>query len=109
MSLQITVLYRRLVLIARVSLASVVALLPLSGCKVEYGSGPANGKYIHDDVQYFPAGPEATTANSQAATERARMVALGLDPSGLPPNEVAETPAAESEPQPIPFQDQSEE
>ena len=53
-----------------------------------------SGKYMHDDVQYFPPGPDFPWANTQAATQRARMRQMGLDVegpaqiapvSGLPP------------------------
>ena len=42
-----------------------------------------SGKYMHDDVQYFPSGPEAPYANTQAATQRARRQAVAVAP-GLP-------------------------
>ncbi|MGE3820904.1 MAG: hypothetical protein AB7I30_15935 [Isosphaeraceae bacterium] len=61
-------------------------LLPTTGCQVEYaGMTLPSGKYMHDDVQYFPPGPDFPWANTQAATQRARMQAMGIDP-GTPPN-----------------------
>ena len=36
-----------------------------------------SGKYFQDDVQYFASGPEFPYANTQAATQRARMQAAG--------------------------------
>ena len=58
----------------RVALWSALALggiLPSVGCQVEYaGMTLPSGKYMHDDVQYFPAGPEFPWANTQAATQR---------------------------------------
>ena len=39
-----------------------------------------SGKYMHDDVQYFPPGPDFPWANTQAATQRARMQAMGIEP-----------------------------
>jgi hypothetical protein len=60
--------------------------LPSVGCQVEYaGMTLPSGKYMHDDVQYFPAGPEFPWANTQAATQRARMRAMGIEPPAPPP------------------------
>ena len=59
---------------------AVGGLLPATGCQVEYaGMTLPSGKYMHDDVQYFPPGPDFPLANTQAATQRARMQAMGLD------------------------------
>jgi hypothetical protein len=59
-------------------------LLPSTGCQVEYaGMTLPSGKYMHDDVQYFPSGPEFPWSNTQAATQRARMSAMGSE-YGLP-------------------------
>src|SRR5947209_20073303 len=67
----------------RVALWSALAvggILPSVGCQVEYaGMTLPAGKYMFDDVQYFPPGPEFPWANTQAATQRARMRAMGLD------------------------------
>jgi hypothetical protein len=50
-----------------------------------------SGKYIHDDVQYFAPGPHFPWANTQAATQRARMQAMGYDvPSSLPTGPLGE-------------------
>ena len=55
-------------------------LLPSVGCQVEYaGMTLPSGKYMHDDVQYFAPGPDFPWANTQAATQRARMASMGLD------------------------------
>ena len=55
------------------SALAVGGILPSVGCQVEYaGMTLPSGKYMHDDVQYFPAGPEFPWANTQAATQRAR-------------------------------------
>ena len=55
-------------------------LLPTTGCQVEYaGMTLPSGKYMHDDVQYFPPGPAFPWANTQAATQRARMQAMGIE------------------------------
>ena len=74
------------------------AVLPTVGCQVEYaGMTLPSGKYMHDDVQYFPPGPNFPWANTQAATQRARMQAMGLDVSGFPtgtPGPGAVPPAA---------------
>ena len=55
-------------------------MLPSTGCQVEYaGMTLPSGKYMHDDVQYFPPGPDFPWANTQAATQRARMQAMGME------------------------------
>src|SRR3954469_21406326 len=60
-------------------------ILPSAGCQVEYaGMTLPSGKYMHDDVQYFAPGPDFPWANTQAATQRARMQAMGMEP---PPGE----------------------
>lgn len=63
---------------------SAIALglvLPATGCQVEYaGMTLPSGKYMHDDVQYFAPGPHFPWANTQAATQRARMRAMGIEP-----------------------------
>jgi hypothetical protein len=76
----------------RVALWSALAMggiLPSVGCQVEYaGMTLPSGKYMHDDVQYFPSGPDFPWANTQAATQRARMRAMGIEPPpppGAPP------------------------
>ena len=71
---------RRLVLWAGLS---VGGLLPAVGCQVEYaGMTLPSGKYMHDDVQYFPPGPDFPWAATQAATQRARMQQMGLNVDG---------------------------
>lgn len=67
--------------------ALVVAggLVPSIGCQVEYaGMTLPSGKYLHDDVQYFAPGPDFPWANTNAATQRARMRAMGMDVSAIP-------------------------
>ncbi len=72
--------------------AAVLGLLTATGCQVEYaGMTLPSGKYMHDDVQYFAPGPDFPYANTQAATQRARMAASGL-PTPPPPGAAA--PAA---------------
>ncbi|QEH32518.1 hypothetical protein OJF2_09950 [Aquisphaera giovannonii] len=67
------------------SALAVGGILPSVGCQVEYaGMTLPSGKYMHDDVQYFPAGPEFPWANTQAATQRARMRAMGIEPPAGP-------------------------
>ena len=72
----------------RVALWSALAvggILPSVGCQVEYaGMTLPSGKYMHDDVQYFPSGPDFPWANTQAATQRARMRAMGIEPPPPP-------------------------
>lgn len=71
-------------------------ILPSVGCQVEYaGMTLPSGKYMHDDVQYFPPGPDFPWANTQAATQRARMRAMGMDvPSSEPVGPIGAPPAA---------------
>src|SRR3954468_23032129 len=68
--------------------AAVLGLLTATGCQVEYaGMTLPSGKYMHDDVQYFAPGPDFPYANTQAATQRARMQASGM-PIPPPPGAV---------------------
>src|SRR4051812_13391557 len=68
----------------RASLA-VLGLLASTGCQVEYaGMTLPSGKYFHDDVQYFQPGPEFPYANTQAATQRAKMQAAGIPVPPVP-------------------------
>ncbi len=68
---------RRLALWAALAVGWV---LPSVGCQVEYaGMTLPSGKYMYDDVQYFPPGPDFPWANTQAATQRARMQAMGME------------------------------
>lgn len=61
-------------------------LLPSAGCQVEYaGMTLPSGKYMHDDVQYFPPGPAFPWANTQAATQRARMQQMGIETGATGP------------------------
>jgi hypothetical protein len=58
--------------------------LTSTGCQVEYaGMTLPSGRYMHDDVQYFPSGPDFPWANTQAATQRARMRAMGIEPQPI--------------------------
>jgi hypothetical protein len=67
------------------SALAVGGILPSVGCQVEYaGMTLPSGKYMHDDVQYFPSGPDFPWANTQAATQRARMRAMGIEPPPPP-------------------------
>ena len=57
----------------------------LVGCQVAYaGMTLPSGKYIYDDVQYFPPGPDFPWANTNAAVQRARMRQMGIDVTGVP-------------------------
>lgn len=63
---------------------SALALVGLVGCQAEYaGMTLPSGKYLFDDVQYFEPGPHFRWANTQAATQRARMEAMGINPNEL--------------------------
>lgn len=69
---------------AFLSALAVGLILPSVGCQVEYaGMTLPSGKYMHDDVQYFPPGPNFPWANTQAATQRARMQAMGIEPGPI--------------------------
>lgn len=58
---------------------AVAGLLSLVGCQAEYaGMTLPSGRYLHDDIQYFQPGPHFRWANTQAATQRARMEAMGI-------------------------------
>jgi hypothetical protein len=73
---------RRLTLLAGVA---AIGLLPATGCQVEYaGMTLPSGKYMRDDVQYVSPGPDFPWANTQAATQRARMSANGMNVPGAP-------------------------
>jgi hypothetical protein len=64
---------------------AVGGMIPSIGCQVEYaGMTLPSGKYMHDDVQYFAPGPDFPWANTQAATQRARLSVTG-EAYGLPP------------------------
>jgi hypothetical protein len=70
-------------------------LLPSVGCQVEYaGMTLPSGKYMHDDVQYFAPGPDFPLANTQAASQRARMQQMGLEPEPIGPMVVPAAPGA---------------
>jgi hypothetical protein len=69
---------QRVVLWSALAAGSMLASV---GCQVEYaGMTLPSGRYMHDDVQYFPSGPDFPWANTQAATQRARMRAMGIEP-----------------------------
>ena len=72
----------------RAWLATAVAaagLVPSVGCQVEYGGMTLpSPHYMFDDVQYFPPGPEFPWANTNAATQRARMRQMGMDVDAIP-------------------------
>jgi len=58
----------RAALLALVLAGSIVA----SGCQVEMGGMTLpSGRYLSDDVQYFPPGPRFPLANEEAALEEA--------------------------------------
>ena len=81
--------------VAQWSALAMGVILPSVGCQVEYaGMTLPSGRYMHDDVQYFPSSPDFPWANTQAATQRARMRAMGIEP---PPPPGAVTPAMGAE------------
>ena len=70
-------------------------VLPSTGCQVEYaGMTLPSGKYMHDDVQYLPPGPDFPWANTQAATQRAKMQAMGMEVAPLPGSAPTSAPVA---------------
>jgi len=65
--------------------AACGALTSLAGCQAEYaGMTLPSGKYLYDDVQYFAPGPDFPWANTNAATQRARMQQMGIDVGTIP-------------------------
>ncbi len=53
------------------------AVVPSLGCQVSVaGQTLPSPYYLHDDVQYFPAGPQNKLANETAALEKARAEAI---------------------------------
>jgi hypothetical protein len=84
--------------VARWSALALGAILPSVGCQVEYGGMTLpSGRYMHDDVQYFPNGPDFPWANTQAATQRARMRAMGIEPepAGVIPQAMGAQPGVQ--------------
>lgn len=90
----------RRMLMAQVALGGMVS--GLVGCQAEHaGMTLPSGKYMYDDVQYFPPGPDFRWANTQAATQRARMRAMGFDPgSSMPTGPIGAPPQALGAPDP---------
>jgi hypothetical protein len=87
--------------VAQWSALALGVILPSVGCQVEYaGMTLPSGRYMHDDVQYFPSGPDFPWANTQAATQRARMRAMGIEPPppGVVPEAMGTTPAVQQGP-----------
>jgi hypothetical protein len=81
--------------VAQWSALAMGVILPSVGCQVEYaGMTLPSGRYMHDDVQYLPSSPDFPWANTQAATQRARMRAMGIEP---PPPPGAVPPAMGAE------------
>ncbi len=61
---------------AFLGLLLVGGLAPSVGCQVSVaGQTLPSPYYLHDDVQYFPAGPENKIANETAAIKAARAEA----------------------------------
>lgn len=55
-------------------------LCGMVGCQAEYaGMTLPSGRYLYDDVQYFPTGTDFPWANTLAAQQRARMRQMGMD------------------------------
>lgn len=84
--------------VARWSALALGVILPSVGCQVEYGGMTLpSGRYMHDDVQYFPSGPDFPWANTQAAAQRARMRAMGIEPppAGIIPEAMGAEPGVQ--------------
>jgi hypothetical protein len=84
--------------VARWSALALGVILPSVGCQVEYaGMTLPSGRYMHDDVQFFPSSPDFPWANTQAATQRARMRAMGIEPPppGIVPEAMGAQPAVQ--------------
>ncbi len=84
--------------IVRWSALALGAILPSVGCQVEYGGMTLpSGRYMHDDVQYFPSGPDFPWANTQAAAQRARMRAMGIEspPAAVIPQAMGTEPGVQ--------------
>jgi hypothetical protein len=82
--------------VARWSALALGVILPSVGCQVEYaGMTLPSGRYMHDDVNFFPSSPDFPWANTQAATQRARMRAMGIEPAqaGVIPEAMGAQPA----------------
>lgn len=79
--------------------AAACGLTGLVGCQAEYGGmNLPSMRYLYDDVQYFEPGPHFRWANTQAATQRARMEAMGINPD----EPVAQGAGATVPPPPVP-------
>ncbi len=62
---------REVILAALLALAVAGSILA-TGCQVEMGGMTLpSGRYLSDDVQYFPPGPRFPLANEEAALEEA--------------------------------------
>ena len=62
---------------AALGLLLVGGLAPSVGCQVSVaGQTLPSPYYLHDDVQYYPAGPENKLANEAAALSKARAEAI---------------------------------
>ncbi len=84
--------------VARWSALALGVILPSVGCQVEYaGMTLPSGRYMHDDVNFFPSSPDFPWANTQAATQRARMRAMGIEPppAGTIPEAMGAQPAVQ--------------
>lgn len=55
----------------------------LTGCQVDVGGQTLpSGYYLHDDIQYFPAGPEFKLSKEAAALKAYKKEAGGDCPDG---------------------------
>lgn len=63
-----------------IGVTMVGSLFGMVGCQAEYaGMTLPSGRYLYDDVQYFPTGTDFPWANTLAAQQRARMRQMGMD------------------------------
>lgn len=67
----------RPVRLALLGMLLAAGIAPSTGCQVSVaGQTLPSPYYLHDDVQYFPAGPQNKLANETAALEKARAEAI---------------------------------
>jgi hypothetical protein len=56
--------------------AMLLSCLAITGCQVSVGGQTLpSGYYLHDDIQYFPKGPEFKLSREAAALKAARSEA----------------------------------
>ena len=77
--------------------AGLGVILPSVGCQLEYGGMTLpSGRYMHDDVQYFP-GAGLPLGEYAGGGERPRMRAMGIEPppAGVIPEAMGTEPGVQ--------------